>query len=140
MSKQHVHLVPYINFEGNCEEALNFYSKILNGKVTIVQRYDAPEMKAPRGYHDKVLHASLQFGENELLACDIFPGSSTKKSSGDVALSLLPDDSEEGRRIFNELAKGGKVHHKYEKQFWGDWHGNLTDKYGIRWMVNCESE
>jgi PhnB protein len=52
----------------------------------------------------------------------------------------LIDDREEGKRIFDALAEGGTVHHAYEKQFWGDWHGNLTDKYGFRWMVNCESE
>lgn len=140
MSNQNTRLVPYINFEGNCEEALNFYSQILKGKVIIVQRYDVPEMKVPKEYREKVLHASLQFDDNEIFACDIFPGSKTKKSSGDVALSLLPDNQEEGRRIFNKLAEGGEVHHKYEKQFWGDWHGNLTDKYGIRWSVNCDSD
>ncbi len=133
-------LVPYISFQGNCEEALGFYKAIFNGKVTIEQRYDVPELQAPEEYRDKVLHASLQFGENILLACDTFPGQETKKTSGDVSLSVLLEDREEGRRIFNALAEGGNVHHAYEKQFWGDWHGNLTDKYGIRWMVNAETE
>ncbi len=135
-----MNLVPYISFQGNCEEALEFYKAIFNGKMTIEQRYDVPEMQAPEEYRDKVLHASLQFGDNTILACDTFPGQQTKKTSGDVSLSVLLEDREEGRRIFNALAEGGKVNHAYEKQSWGDWHGNLTDKYGMRWMVNCESE
>lgn len=140
MSEQITQLVPYVSFEGTCEEALNFYSRILNGTVTIEQRYDVPEMQAPEEYKDKILHASMKFGENFLLASDMFPGSKAKKSSGDVALSIMTDNPEHGRTIFNALAEEGKVHHDFEKQFWGDWHGNLTDKYGIRWMVNCNSE
>lgn len=140
MTRQNIRLVPYLFFEGNCEEALSFYSGILNGKVTVEQRYDAPEMQAPEEYRNKVLHASMRFGENELLVADTFPGSKTQGSSGDVALSISTDDLEDGQRIFAALAEGGKVHHAYEKQFWGDWHGNLTDKYGMRWLVNCASE
>jgi PhnB protein len=133
-----IKLVPYISFQGNCEEALEFYKNIFNGKITIEQRYDVPEMQAPEEYQDKVLHTSLQFGDNMILACDTFPGQTTKKTSGDVSLSVLIDDHEEGKRIFDALAEGGTIHHAYEKQFWGDWHGNLTDKYGFRWMVNAE--
>jgi len=132
-------LAPYISFQGNCEDALGFYNAIFNGKVTIEQRYDVPEMNAPEEYRDKVLHASLQFRDNVLFASDTFPGQKAKKAGGNVSLSILVDDKEEGGRIFDSLAEGGKVHHAYEKQFWGDWHGNLTDKYGIRWMVNCHS-
>lgn len=133
-------LVPYLSFQGNCEEALGFYNAILDGVVAIEQRYDIPEMQAPEEYRDKVLHASLQFGDNTILASDTFPGQTTKKTSGDVSLSVLIDDREKGRKIFDALAEGGTVHHVYEKQFWGDWHGSLTDKYGIHWMVNCESK
>lgn len=133
-------LVPYLSFQGNCEEALGFYNTIFNGKITIEQRYDVPEMQAPEEYREKVLHASMQFGDNMILTCDTFPGQTTKKTSGDVSLSVLIDDREEGKRIFDALAKEGTVHHAYEKQFWGDWHGKLTDKYGFCWMVNCETE
>jgi PhnB protein len=133
-------IAPYISFQGNCEEALEFYNTIFNGDISIEQRYDAPEMNAPEEYRDKVLHASLQFGGNLILASDTFPGQNTGKSNGRVSLSVLIDKREEGKRIFDALADGGRVHHDYEKQFWGDWHGSLTDKFGIRWMVNCESE
>jgi PhnB protein len=132
-------LIPYLNFEGNCEEALNFYSGILGGRVEVRTRYDNPAMKAPEEYKDKVLHARLYAGAITLYASDVFPGQGAQKNSGDVALSLDVSDPETGRDIFDRLAEGGATGVPFEKQFWGDWHGNLTDRYGIRWMVNCAS-
>lgn len=129
-------LIPYLHFEGNCEEALNYYKDILGGKVDIQSRYDNPAMKAPEHYREKVLHGRLYFGDLAIYASDVFPGGQTQKSSGDVALSLDAPDAATGKKIFDRLAEGGKVGVPFEKQFWGDWHGNLTDKYGIRWMVN----
>jgi PhnB protein len=130
-------LIPYLNFEGNCEEALNYYKDILNGTIEIRSRYDNPAMKAPENYKNKVLHGRLHFGDLLIYASDVFPGGKTQKSSGDVALSLDVPDPETGKKIFDQLAADGKAHVAFEKQFWGDWHGNLTDKYGMRWMVNC---
>ncbi|MCL5028005.1 MAG: VOC family protein [Bacteroidetes bacterium] len=138
MSKMIKSLEPYLTFDGNCEEALNTYAKVFNGKVTIQQRYDNPAMKAPKEYHNKVLHASIQFDDIAILASDIMPGGQLSRGSSDVSLSLNVSSLEESKRIFEQLAEGGKVHHPFEKQFWGAWHGNLVDKYGIRWMVNCE--
>lgn len=130
-------LIPYLNFEGSCEEALNYYAGIFNGTVEIQSRYDNPAMNAPEHYKDKVLHGRLHAGGLTLYASDVFPGSAAHKGSGDVALSLDVADPETGKVIFGRLAEGGKVGVPFEKQFWGDWHGNLADRYGIRWMVNC---
>lgn len=131
-------LIPYLHFEGNCEEVLNRYQEILGGEVEIHNRYDKPEMDAPDDYKDKVLHARFYFGENTIMASDVFPGQSAEKSSGDVALSITVDDVDEAQAIFDGLAEGGSIGVAFGKQFWGDWHGNLTDRYGIRWMVNVE--
>lgn len=130
-------LIPYLNFEGNCEEALNYYKDILNGRIEIQSRYDNPAMKAPENYKDKVLHGRLYFGDLVIYASDVFPGGTAQNGSGDVALSLDVADVATGKNVFDQLAADGKVHVPFEKQFWGSWHGNLTDKYGIRWMVNC---
>lgn len=139
MSDQQITLIPYLHFKGNCEEALNRYREILGGSVEVVNRYDRPEMEAPDDYKDKVLHARYHFGDNTIMASDVFPGQPTRKSSGDVALSVTIDDLERAREVFSALAEGGEVHHPFDKQFWGDWHGNLTDRYGLRWMVNHEA-
>lgn len=138
MSNSIISLEVYLTFGGDCEEALNFYSKIFNGNVHIEQRFDNPAMKAPKEYHDKVLHASLKFGNITILASDIMPGRKVERGSSDGSLSLNVSNSEEGKRIFNQLAEGGKVHIPFGKQFWGAWHGNLIDQFGIKWMVNCQ--
>lgn len=132
-------LVPYLMFEGNCEEALNFYSHILSGKVTIHERYDNPSMEVPDHYRDKVLHASLDLGGQEILASDIYPGVKAKKGTGDASLSITVRDADQGKEIFDQLTAAGHVNIPYEKQFWNAWHGSLTDKYGVKWMVNCNS-
>lgn len=129
-------LVPYLHFGGNCEEALQFYAQVLGGTVEINQRYDNPAMNTPENYKNKVLHGRLHFGNLQVYASDVFPGQGTTGSSGDLALSLDFDDPETGKRVFAQLAEGGNVGVPFEKQFWGAWHGNLVDKYGIRWMVN----
>ncbi len=139
MNHQALKVIPYLTFEGNCEEALNFYQKNIGGTLTINSRYDAPEMKAPENYRDKVLHARLEFNGGAVYASDIFPGQSTKKNSGDVSISLLFwEDLDAVKEIFNGLAAGGKVGVPFEKQFWGSWHGSLQDKYGISWNLNFE--
>ena len=138
MDTHEITLIPYLHFGGNCEEALNRYKEILGGKIEIRNRYDDPNMDVPKNYKDKVLHARFHFGENTIMASDVFPGQPAAKSSGDVALSVTVDDLEEAEKIFEELAEGGAIGVAFEKQFWGEWHGNLTDRYGIRWMVNVE--
>ncbi len=138
MSKTILSMEPYINFNGDCEEALNTYAKIFNGKVNIQQRYDNPAMKAPKEYHDKVLHASLEFDGITILASDVMPGKQIKRGTSDASLSLNISGVEDAKRIFEQLAEEGKVHVPFNKQFWGAWHGNLIDRFGIRWMVNCQ--
>ncbi|CAL1519537.1 VOC family protein [Chitinophaga sp. MM2321] len=137
MEAKEIKLIPYLNFNGNCEEALNFYSGILNGTVEIQSRYDNPAMHAPDEYKDKILHGRLHFPGGVIYASDVLPGKEAHKSSGDVALSLDFPDTKTAERAFHMLAAHGQVHIPFKKQFWGDWHGNLTDHFGIRWMLNC---
>lgn len=140
MSSPIINLNVYLNFMGNCEEALNFYAKILHGKVTIRNRYDNPAMKSPKEFQNKILHATLEFGKTKIMASDIIPKDPNQSGigSGDAALSIDVSSPEEGKNVFEQLGEGGRVNVRFEKQFWGAWHGNLRDKFGISWMVNCE--
>lgn len=134
-------LIPYLNFHGDCEEALNKYKEIFDGKFEIVNRYDNPAMNAPDDYKNKILHARFYAGEVEFFASDIMPGREVEeKTSRRVALSLAIENSDKATEIFEQLADGGKVNIPFKKQFWGDWHGNLTDRFGIFWMVNSEGK
>lgn len=135
-----IKIIPYLMFGGNCEEALQFYQGILGGEMVVQSRYDNPHMNVPDEWRTKVLHARLLFdGVIALYASDTFAGSPVKKSSGDVSISIvLSDDVNRAQRIFDGLVAGGQAGVPFAKQFWGDWHGNLTDRYGMRWNVNFE--
>ena len=137
MTANAIQLTPYIHFDGDCEEALNSYRQILGGDIVITSRYDNPAMNAPEAYKNKILHASYTFSGNTIMASDTMYNNNLTRSNGDVHLSLDVATEEEGNRIFDALSKDGKVHIPFKKQFWGGFHGNFVDKYGIRWMVNC---
>jgi len=138
MSNILIEMMPYLSFQGNCEEALQFYSAILDGQVEIVSRYDNPAMNAPEDFRNKILHARLAFGNHVLFASDVMPKKQGEPmTGGNIALSLGLHDEEAAKNIFEKLSAGGDVHIPFKKQFWGDWHGNFRDRFGIRWMVNC---
>ena len=137
MATSTMELIPYLDFNGDCEEALNFYKEILDGRVEVASRYDNPAMKAPEDYKNKILHARLYFGNLMIYASDVMPGKSGSQSAGRIALSLGLRDEVLAKKIFDQLAAGAKIGVPFEKQFWGDWHGNLVDRFGIRWMINA---
>lgn len=137
MATETIQLNPYLNFDGNCEEALNFYKEILDGRIEVVTRYDEPSMKAPEEFKNKILHARFYFGDEMIFASDVMPGKSGNQAPGRVALTLGFRDEVLAEKIFRQLVAGGTIGVPFVKQFWGDWHGNLVDRFGIRWMLNA---
>jgi PhnB protein len=136
VANTNIELVPYLQFHGNCEEALNFYKDILNGRIEIASRYDNPAMKAPEDFKNKILHASFFFGNYMMFASDMMPKKLSDTVHNNIAMSLGLHDENMAKDIFDRLSAGGKINVPFKKQFWGDWHGNFTDRFGIRWMVN----
>ena len=137
MSNIQIEMMPYLSFQGNCEEALQFYSAVLDGQVEIVSRYDNPAMNAPEDFRNKILHARFSFGNHVLFASDVMPKKQAEPMAGNIAISLGLQDETVAKNIFDKLSEGGDVHIPFKKQFWGDWHGKFRDRFGIRWMVNC---
>ena len=136
MANTEIELMPYLQFRGNCEEALLFYKDALDGRVEIVSRYDNPAMNAPEEFKNKILHAAFYFGKYQLFASDTMPKKTEEPFLPNISLSLGINNEEQAKDIFDRLSVGGKIHIPFKKQFWGDWHGNFTDRFGIRWMVN----
>ena len=137
MENSELEMMPYLSFQGNCEEALHFYQKILGGEVEIVSRYDNPAMNAPENYKNKILHSVYKFGKYAVFASDVMPKNQHDNLQANIALSLGLHDEKKSAEIFEALSAGGKIHVPFKKQFWGDWHGNFADRFGIRWMINC---
>ena len=131
-------LEPYLFFSGNCEEALNFYKGLFGGEYTVAMRWkDAPpddEMDPNSG--NKVMHSKFESPSVKFMASDARP--TTQYGDGRISLSLSTTDVADAQRVYDALAKGGKVEMPFADTFWGAKFGMLTDKYGIDWMINCQ--
>lgn len=138
-------LNPYLNFNGNAEEAFNFYKSVFGGEFLGLQRFkDMPKDEKSPGHipqedQDLILHIALPIGNNILMASDCIEAFGQKAVFGSSNyISVQPDSEEETRRIFNALSAGGDIEMPLEEMFWGDLFGSFTDKFGIKWMVNYE--
>ncbi len=131
----------YIHFNGNAEEAFNHYRSLLGGTFTALSRYsDIPPGTPNHEGTDpnQIMHISLDLGNGcSLMASDLPPafGPGTR---GDMSyLSLDTDSRDDAARIFEGLAEGGQVLMPLADTFWGAYFGMCTDRFGVRWMINC---
>ena len=131
---------PYLNFDGNAEEAFRFYKSVFGGEfIAHMKMSDAPDTdKLPEAEKNRTMHISLPIGSDTILmASDILPSVGHKLNTGNNNyISLHPGSREEADRLFNGLSVGGEVEMPMEDQFWGDYFGAFTDKFGVMWMVN----
>jgi PhnB protein len=132
-------IAAYLSFNGCCAEAFAFYAKALGGMVQSSHTYAGSPMAdmVPPQWQDKVMHATLVVGDQTILGADPAPQHFEKVQG--VSMSITPASMAEGERIFSALAEGGSVTMPFGKQFWSDGFGMLTDRFGIAWMVNCET-
>ena len=134
---------PYLNFNGNTEEAFNFYKSVFGGEFLAVMRFgDVPEAdKIPEELRGKITHISLPIGDgNVLMATDAIESMGQKLTVGNnVHISISPDSKEEADRIFNALSKDGKIEMPIADMFWGAYFGSFADKFGVQWMINYDS-
>lgn len=128
---------PYLNFNGNCEEAINFYKDALGGQILYIQRYGDSPMAGMTG-DNKVMHCTLKVGDTHIMASDNPPDMAASPGSN-ISLAIGLNDVERARTMFDNLAKDGNVTMPLDKTFWAEAFGMLTDKFGINWMVNCDA-
>ncbi|MGI4871160.1 MAG: VOC family protein [Janthinobacterium lividum] len=129
-----LHIIPYLNFNGNCREAMTFYQHCLGGELTLQTGADSPLAEhLPPDMHHGILHAALQVGDATLFGSDML---GAQLIAGN-AVTLAPQcrSEEELRRVFAALAEGGQVLRHPQPDFWGGIVGVLTDKYGQPWML-----
>ncbi len=132
------YLAPYLNFDGNCREAMEFYQSVFGGSLDVSTFGDLyPDESADR--KDKIMHAAIQSEYLTLMASDTAPDTDYVIGNH-VALSLAGTDGEQLRNLWSGLSQGGHVIMPLEKQVWGDEFGMFTDKFGMTWMVNISQE
>jgi PhnB protein len=133
---------PYLNFNGNTEEAFNFYKSVFGGEFITVQRFkDTPEAdKIPEADRDKIMHIALPIGKGTILmATDALESMGHPLTVGNnFYMSVNANSEKEADKIFKALSAGGRITIPIEKAFWGAYFGMFTDKFGIQWMINYD--
>ena len=135
----------YLTFNGNCEEAFNFYKSVFGGDFAYIGRFgEMPEgdgYSVPEADKNKIMHVGLPIGNTILMGSDTGGDWAAKLIEGNnFSISVNTESKEEGDRIFNGLAAEGQITMPMENTFWGAYFGMLTDKFGIQWMVNFDHE
>lgn len=135
---------PYLTFNGNAEEAFNFYKSAFGGDFTILQRFkDMPgEQTIAEEDEEKILHISLPIGkENTLMASDFMSSMEQQEAltiGSNVAISIQAANKADADKLFNRLSADGQVQMPIQDTFWNAYFGMFTDKFGIHWLVNYD--
>jgi PhnB protein len=132
---------PYLNFDGRCEEALNFYKQAIGAEIVCLMRLgESPEpcdpAMVPPGSENKVMHSTFKIGESTLMASDC--GCSGQSKFSGVSISLTAADPDHAAKLFAALSEGGRVEMPLGKTFFSPSFGVLQDRFGLSWMVYVE--
>ncbi len=135
---------PYINFNGNTEEAFNFYKSVFGGEFTKIMRFkdfSNPEFQVSESEANKIMHIALPIGKNVLMANDV-PEilGLTNENENRSKISISAESKEEADKLFIGLSAGGTVEMPITDSPWGSYFGMFRDKYGIEWMVDYDSK
>lgn len=121
-------------FSGNCEEALNFYAKALNGEIKDLMRFEGSPAENMSADKQKVMYATFAAKGVFFMASD----GGEQTTGGAVHLSLSFESAGEQEQVFTALSEGATVSMPLQDTFWGARFGMLTDKFGINWMFNYD--
>jgi PhnB protein len=133
---------PYINFNGNAEEAFTFYKSVFGGEFAKIMRFkdiSSPEFPVTEDDANKIMHIALPIGKNILMANDV-PESmgQTNENENRSKISISAESKEEADKLFNGLSVGGQIEAPIGDNPWGSYFGMFRDKYGIEWMVDFD--
>ena len=137
-------ICPYIAFNGNCAEALEFYEKVFKVKAEIMRYKDAPPengYKAPEGTENYVMHAQFEINGATVMFCD-YPPNETVKIGDNICIMVEFDSEKKAKAVFEALKDGGEVDMELGETFWSKCFGSLADKFGINWYISigCPTE
>ncbi|HEX4684510.1 MAG TPA: VOC family protein [Gemmatimonadaceae bacterium] len=129
-------LVPYLNFDGTCKAAFEFYAKVLRGRIAFMQTFGESPMASqmPPDAANRVMHVRVEAESALLMGSDAPPGQG-KKTQG-FAVALVLKEPAEAERIFEALSERGKVDMPMQQTYFADRFGMCVDKFGTPWIVN----
>jgi PhnB protein len=136
-----VTIQPYLFFEGRCDEAIEFYKRVLGAEVTMLMRFkDCPDQSMVKPETaNKVMHSNLRIGDSNMLASDGMCSGQQSNFQG-FSLSVTVKDEAEAEKKFNALSDGGQVRMPLSKTFFAKSFGMVADRFGVGWMVIAPAE
>jgi PhnB protein len=132
-------LTPYLLFEGNCRQAMEFYKSCLGGELILAAVQDTPaKERIPASQHDKILNARLTATGVDISASDWLRPDRTPVHGNTACLFLSGGTPQELKSLFEKLSQGGEVTDPLSQQFFG-MYGALDDQFGVRWMFHTQA-
>lgn len=136
---------PWINFNGNAEEAFTFYKSVFGGEFTKIVRFKdlaSEEFKVPENEENKIMHIALPISDGSVLMANDVPDFMGKVNEHENRSKILvsTESKEEAEKLFNDLSLGGEVEGQMGTSPWGTYAGMFRDKYGIEWIVEFSSK
>jgi len=130
---------PHINFNGNAEEAFEFYRSVFGGEFAKILRFKdlaSPDFTVPEKEMNKIMHIALPIGKNFLIANDIPEAMGrVNENENRSKISISTESREEANKLFTGLSAGGSVEMPMDDSPWGAYFGMFRDKFGIEWMI-----
>lgn len=136
---------PYLTFNGNCENAFNFYRTVFGGEYSKIVRYnevqyDENTPPVPEEKGNLIRHISLPLNNDTTLMGSDTLDAAEARACDNLKISVSTDKIEEAKRIFNALSQEGTVKVPLTDVFWGLLYGSLTDKFGIQWLIEVPKD
>jgi PhnB protein len=131
-------LYTYLNFNGNCRAAFEYYEKHLGGKILAMRTHSEAKSGTaiPKEWESAILYARMTLGETELMANDVPPDRQQPMRSAYLFLSV--SGSDEAERVFSSLAEGGEIIMPLQETFWAAKYAVVRDQFGTLWMINAD--
>ena len=133
---------PYINFNGNAEEAFNFYKSVFGGEFAMIMRFkdiSSPEYPVAKNDANKIMHIALPIGKNILMANDVPESMGPVNENENRSKIFISAESRgEADKLFSGLSAGGNIEAPIGDSPWGSYFGMFRDKFGIEWMVDFD--
>jgi len=134
---------PWINFNGNAEEAFTFYKSVFGGEFGKIIRFGdlaSADFQVPEAEANKIMYIALPIGQNSVLIANDVPAfmGRVSESENRSKIAVSADSREDAEKIFNGLSAGGEVEGEPGDSPWGTYAGMFRDKYGIEWIVQFD--
>lgn len=133
----------YLNFNGNCREAVEFYSEAFNTEspqiMTFGENASDPNFVIPEEAKNLVLHTRLEISGTTIMFSDTFPGMPFTEGNN-FSLTLVTKDIEEVKSCYDKLKEGGTVDMELQETFWSKCYGTVTDKFGVKWQLSYDGK